>query len=58
MAVIAQMMRPVQDQIHIKVEMSKDEMDSIVFCVATKKTALRLVKDMTDLVNYFTFQLT
>lgn len=43
-------MRPVQDQVHIKVEMSKDDMDTFVFCVATKKTAARLAKDMADLV--------
>lgn len=43
-------MRPVQDQVHIKVEMSKDEMDTFVFCVAVKKTAARLAKDMADLV--------
>lgn len=48
-AVIAQMMRPVMDQIHIKVDMSKDDMDSFVFCVANKKTAAKLAKDMADL---------
>uniref|UniRef100_A0A4P6D7C5 PAT complex subunit CCDC47 n=1 Tax=Rhodnius prolixus TaxID=13249 RepID=A0A4P6D7C5_RHOPR len=48
-AVIAQMMRPVVDQIHVKVDMSKDDMDSFVFCVANKKTAAKLGKDMADL---------
>ncbi|CAB0010768.1 unnamed protein product [Nesidiocoris tenuis] len=48
-AVIAQMMKPSLDQIHIKVDMGKDDMDTFVFCVATKKTALRLSKDLTDL---------
>uniref|UniRef100_A0A0A9Z0B6 PAT complex subunit CCDC47 n=4 Tax=Lygus hesperus TaxID=30085 RepID=A0A0A9Z0B6_LYGHE len=48
-AVIAQMMKPTVDQIHIKVDMGKDDMDCFVFCVAAKKTALRLSKDMTDL---------
>ncbi|XP_075213339.1 PAT complex subunit CCDC47 [Lycorma delicatula] len=51
-AVIGQLMRPVQDQVHIKVEMSKDEMDTFVFCVAAKKTAARLAKDMADLSVY------
>jgi hypothetical protein len=31
--------------------MAKDEMDSFVFCVATKKTAVRLAKDMADVVS-------
>lgn len=52
-AVIAQMMRPVVDQIHVKVDMSKDDMDSFVFCVANKKTAAKLGKDMADLVVQF-----
>jgi hypothetical protein len=50
-AVIAQLMRPISDQVHIKVDMNKEDMDSIVFCVATKKAALRLSKDMADLVS-------
>lgn len=52
LAVISQLMRPVSDQIHVKVDMSKDEMDSFVFCVAAKKTAVRLAKDMADLSAY------
>ncbi|PNF34144.1 Coiled-coil domain-containing protein 47 [Cryptotermes secundus] len=51
-AVIAQLMRPSSDQVHIKVDMNKEDMDSIVFCVATKKSALRLSKDMADLSVY------
>ncbi|KAL1122205.1 hypothetical protein AAG570_003610 [Ranatra chinensis] len=51
-AVIAQMMRPTMDQVHIKVEMTKEDMDSFVFCVAVKKTATRLVKEMADLSVY------
>ncbi|XP_054265578.1 PAT complex subunit CCDC47 isoform X1 [Macrosteles quadrilineatus] len=51
-AVIAQLMRPLQDQVHIHVDMAKDEMDSFVFCVATKKTAVRLAKDMADVSAY------
>jgi septum formation topological specificity factor MinE len=50
-AVIAQLMRARSDQVHIKVDMNKDDMDNIVFCVATKKSALRLSKDMADLVS-------
>lgn len=51
-AVIAQLMRPSHDQVHIKVDMNKEDMDSFVFCVASKKTALRLSRDMADLSVY------
>ncbi|XP_066992368.1 PAT complex subunit CCDC47 [Anabrus simplex] len=51
-AVIAQLMRPTNDQVHIKVDMNKEDMDTFVFCVATKKTALRLSKEMADLSVY------
>lgn len=37
---------------HIKVDMNKEDMDSFVFCLATKRSALRLSKDMADLVSY------
>lgn len=50
-AVIAQLMRPVADQVHIKVDMNKDEMDNFVFCVASKKTAIKISKDMADVVS-------
>lgn len=52
-AMIAQLVRPMQDQVHIRVDMNKDEMDNFVFCVATKKTAMRLAKDMADVVSRF-----
>jgi len=52
---IAQLMRPSSDQVHIKVDMNKEDMDNFVFCVATKKSALRLAKDMADLVSYYCF---
>lgn len=45
------MIRPISDQIHIKIDMNKEDMDTFVFCVGTKKTAARLVKDLSDLVN-------
>lgn len=48
-AVLAGMMRPTVDQIHITVKMNKEDMDSFVFCTAAKKTAQHLVKDLTDL---------
>lgn len=51
-AVIAGMMRPAQDQIHVKVLMNKEDMDSFVFCVASKKTALHFSKEMADISVY------
>lgn len=50
-AVLGDIMRPTQDQIHFKVEVSKDSMDSFVFCVASKKTATKFFKEITDLVS-------
>lgn len=34
-----------------KVTLDRDAMDNFVFCLAAKKTATRLMKDMTDLVT-------
>lgn len=48
-AVIAGMMRPTMDQIHIKVTMNKEDMDTFVFAVATKKTAQHFSKDLADI---------
>lgn len=50
-AVLAGLMRPAMDQIHIKVIMNKASMDNLVFCVGTKKTVTHLSKDMADLVS-------
>lgn len=50
-------MRPSTDQVHVKIDMNKEDMDSFVFCVATKKTALRFSKEMADLVIYDPFHL-
>ncbi|XP_059475810.1 PAT complex subunit CCDC47 [Neocloeon triangulifer] len=49
-AVISQMLRPVADQVQVRVNLT--EVDSFVMCIASKKTALRLVKDMAD-INVF-----
>ncbi|KAF2883350.1 hypothetical protein ILUMI_22852 [Ignelater luminosus] len=51
-AIIAGMMRPTMDQIHVKVIMNKEDMDSFVFCVASKKTAIHLSKEMADISMY------
>lgn len=52
MAVLAGMMRTTLDQIHITIRMNKEDMDTFIFCVATKKTAQHLAKDMADLSVY------
>lgn len=51
-AVVAGIMRPTIDQIHVKVMMNKEDMDTFVFCVASKKTAVHLSKDMADISVY------
>lgn len=50
LSVITYMVRPSYDQVLVTVEMNKEDMDSFVFCVASKKSAARLAKDMADLV--------
>lgn len=51
-AVLAQLVRPQNDQAHIRVELAKDEIDNFVLAIATKKTALHLVRDMADISMY------
>lgn len=51
-AIISDMMKPSQDQLHIKIELSPDIMDPFVFCVGTKRTALKFFKEMYDLSKY------
>ncbi|RWS04773.1 coiled-coil domain-containing protein 47-like protein [Dinothrombium tinctorium] len=49
---ISSMMKPSMDQIIVKVFLNADAMDAFVFCVANKKTALKLVKEMNDISTY------
>ncbi|XP_018329713.1 coiled-coil domain-containing protein 47 [Agrilus planipennis] len=51
-AVLANLMRPLMDQIYVRVIMNKEDMDSFIFCVASKKAALHLSKEMADLSDY------
>lgn len=51
-AVLAQLGRPQNDQVHLKIELSKDESDNFVLAVATKKTALHLTRDIADIATY------
>lgn len=50
--VIAQLLRPNPDQIIIKVNMNPDDMDSFVFAIANKKTAVKLSKEMADISTF------
>lgn len=54
-SLIAGLMRPTQDQIHIKAEISKDAMDAFVFSVGTKKTITKFYKELDDLVSLLRF---
>lgn len=51
-AVLAQIMRPQNDQAHFRVELTKEETDNFVLAVATKRTATHLAKDMADISVY------
>lgn len=51
-AVLAQLVRPQNDQAHIRVDLSKDETDNFVLAAATKRTAVHLVRDMADISVY------
>lgn len=51
-AIISDLMKPsAQDQLHIKIELSADVMDTFVFCLATRRTATKFFKEMYDLVS-------
>lgn len=50
--IIANMMKPTLDQVHITVRMNKEDMDSFIFAVASKKTALQVTKDLQDISVY------
>lgn len=52
MSVIQKLLKPVNDQVVIKVNLYPDSMDNFVMCLATKKSAVRLVKEYPDLSTY------
>lgn len=45
-------MRPVSDQVQIKVTMNDEDMDTYVFAVGTRKALVRLQKEMQDLSEF------
>lgn len=50
--VISNTMKPAHDQVHVRVDMAPEDMDSFIFCIASKKSSLRLSKEMADLATY------
>lgn len=50
-SIVSDIMKPAQDQIHMKIEISKDIMDTFILCVASKRTAAKYFKEMYDLVS-------
>ncbi|XP_053610554.1 PAT complex subunit CCDC47 isoform X2 [Plodia interpunctella] len=47
--VLLGLVRPTPDTLHIRVELGKDDSDPFVLCVAQKKIATKLAKEMQDL---------
>lgn len=50
--VLARMMRPVCDQVQVKVTLNDDDMDTFVFAVGSRKAMARLQKEMQDLSEF------
>jgi len=50
--VVANLMKPAHDQVHVRVELSPEDMDSFIFCLATKKSSARLIKELADISTY------
>uniref|UniRef100_A0A3P8YX76 PAT complex subunit CCDC47 n=1 Tax=Esox lucius TaxID=8010 RepID=A0A3P8YX76_ESOLU len=50
--VLARMMRPVCDQVQIKVTLNDEDMDTFVFAVGTRKAMARMQKEMQDLSEF------
>ncbi|CAG2103773.1 unnamed protein product [Medioppia subpectinata] len=51
-SVVSNYFKPTTDQIQIRVTLNVDAMDSYVFCIANKKSAQRLAKEMNDINTY------
>jgi len=50
--VVANLMKPAQDQVYVRVDMEREDMDTFIFCIASKKSAGRLGREMADLATY------
>jgi hypothetical protein len=51
-AVLSQLIRPQNDQAHLRIELGKDETDNFVLAIAARKTAIHLSRDMADISVY------
>nr|CAG4641816.1 EOG090X08PA [Eurycercus lamellatus] len=51
-AVVTSLFRPQPDQVHVKVFMNENDMDTYVMCLANKKAATRLSREMADISVY------
>lgn len=52
LSVLSKIMKPVKDQVILKFNLADSSMDNFVFCLATKRSAVRLLKEYTDLTVY------
>jgi hypothetical protein len=53
--VISQLIRPKYDRVIVRVELDNNEMDSFVMAIGQRKSVVKLVKEMADLVGYTNF---
>ncbi|XP_055387974.1 PAT complex subunit CCDC47 [Condylostylus longicornis] len=53
-SLVSGILRPQQDQVHIKIELSKDVMDTFIFCIASKKSGTKMFKELNDLSKFCT----
>lgn len=50
--VIANALKPAYDKLQIRVDMNVEDMDNFIFAIASKKSSLKLSKDMYDVNTY------
>jgi len=50
--VIANAIKPAYDQLHIRVDMNNDDMENFIFAIASKKSSLKLSKEIYDINTY------
>jgi hypothetical protein len=53
-SILAGFMKKTRDQVQIKVEMSKDALDTFVFALCSKKSATKMFKEASDLNKFCT----
>jgi hypothetical protein len=53
-SILAGLMKKTRDQVQIRVELSKDSLDSFVFAVCSKKSATKMFKEVNDLNKFCT----